>query len=75
MCSISVQRLTSHPSERNSIRRTNCLDDYFNQCMVDGKRVVAKMPLKVFQERLTHNFDMRFKNNDIKWPKRKSNKQ
>ena len=40
----SVQRLTSHPSKRNFIRHTDCLDDYFNQRMVDGKRVVAKIP-------------------------------
>ena len=29
--------------------------------MVDGKRVVAKIPLTKFQERLMHNFDTRFK--------------
>ena len=68
----SVQRLSRHPSESNSIRRTDYPKNYFEKYTVDGKRVVAKMPLKVFQERLIHNFDIRFKNNDIKWPKRKS---
>ena len=71
----SVQILTSHASERNFIRRADHLEDFFNQRMVDGKRVVANMLLKVFQEILVRNFDTLFKNNDIEWPKRKSKKQ
>ena len=36
---------------------------------VDGKRIVRKMPLEVFIDRLVENFDIRFKRNDIEWPK------
>ena len=61
----SVQRLTSYPSEKYFIRCTDYPENYFNQCMVHGKRVVTKMLLKVFQERLMHNFDTHFKNNNI----------
>ena len=28
------------------------------------------MPLEVFIDRLVENFDIRFKQNDIEWPKR-----
>ena len=48
----SVQILTSHASERNSIRRADHLEDFFNQRMVDGKRVVANMLLKKFKKDL-----------------------
>jgi len=48
-------------------------ENYFNKYTVDGKRVVNKIPQKVFQERLIHHFDIRFKKNDIQWPKRKKN--
>ena len=47
--------------------------NYFNKYTVDNKCQVSKIPLKVFQERLIHHFDIRFKKNDIQWPKRKSN--
>ena len=38
-----------------------CTTWYYFRYTVDEKRIVAKMPLKVFQERLIHNFDIRFK--------------
>ena len=34
---------------------------------VDGKRVIHKMPLSIFQERLIEHFDIRFKRNTIVW--------
>ena len=37
---------------------------------VDRKRIVRKTPLEVFIDRLVENFDIRFKQNDIEWPKR-----
>ena len=38
------------------------------KCTVNGKRVVSKMPLDVFQQYLVEHFDIRFKQNDIVWP-------
>ena len=35
---------------------------------------VSKIPLDIFQERLIHHFDLRFKKNDINWPQRKKRK-
>ena len=49
-------------------------ENHFNKYTVDGKRQVSKIPLKEFQERLIHHFDIRFNNNDIQWPKRKKDK-
>ena len=39
--------------------------------MKNGERVVRKLPLDVFQERLVHHFDIRFKENELAWPKQK----
>ena len=66
----AVDRLTNHPTESNTANVTDYPVNYFNKYTVNGKRIVSKMPLRVFQERLIHNFDIRFKNNDIQWPKR-----
>ena len=73
--SFIVEQLTSHLSEMNSIKNTYYPDFFLNKHTVDVKQIVAKMPLKMFQERLMHNVFMRFKNNDVKWPKNKSDKQ
>ena len=35
---------------------------------VNGKGIVSKMPLFVFQKRLVEHFDIRFKQNVIVWP-------
>ena len=56
--SISTCTTTMHPT---------LFDDY----TVDGKRIVSKMPLKLFRECLIHNFDIRFKSNSIQWPSNK----
>mmetsp|Transcript_29950 Transcript_29950/g.34794 ORF Transcript_29950/g.34794 Transcript_29950/m.34794 type:complete len:335 (-) Transcript_29950:47-1051(-) len=42
----------------------------FHKYEVNGKRIVSKMPLSIFQNRLIENFDIRFRRNDIQWPKR-----
>ena len=42
------------------------LDKY----LVDGRRVVRKMPMKLFQECLIEHFDIRFKQNTVVWPSR-----
>ena len=66
----AIQRLN-----RNEIGQDNItIDSYdqhsFEQYTVNNKRIVSKMPLKLFQERLIHHFDIRFKKNDIVWPQR-----
>ena len=35
-------------------------ETYFNEYTIEEKRIVLKMPLEVFQERLLHHFDSRF---------------
>ena len=47
---------------------------YFKKYALDGKRVVSKLPHEVFQERLIHHFDTRFKRQKIKQPVRKKDK-
>ena len=43
----------------------------FKKHTVNGKRIVRKMPLRVFRERLVEHFDIRFRvKQDIAWPKR-----
>ena len=42
----------------------------FKDCTVGGKRVVSKMTLELFQNRLIEHFDIQFKNNAINWPSR-----
>ena len=37
---------------------------------VDGSRIVSKMPLSLFRKCLVNHFDIRYKRNDIVWPKR-----
>ena len=68
----SINRLTKHRSEPKISKGENYSTNFFDKHTVNGKRVVQKMPLQVFQERLVHHFDIRFKNNDVKWPKRKA---
>ena len=68
----AINRLTNHPSENNVASITDYSGNYFNQFSTNGKRIVSKMLLKVFQERLIHHFDIKFKMNDIKWSQRKS---
>ena len=66
----AYQRLFSNvESDRNNLveesRPTRC----FKKHTVDGKRILRKMPLKLFQERLVEHFDIRFKvKKDVVWP-------
>ena len=67
------QRLNSQPVAEHAYLDNNCeglSQDLFKQFEVDNKRIVQKMPLSLFMDRLVENFDIRFKNNDITWPKR-----
>ena len=68
----ALQRLTSN--DKSSSNHTKYEKNFFNKYSLGGKRVVSKLPLEIFQERLIHHFDIRFKNNDIKWPQRKKQK-
>ena len=43
---------------------------HYNKYEVNGKRVVSKMLLSLFQNRLIEHFDICFKRNDLQWPKR-----
>jgi hypothetical protein len=45
---------------------------FFDKYTINNKRIISKMPLKIFQERLIHHFDIRFKKKDIVWPQRNS---
>ena len=67
----SLDRLTRHNSESTYASGRTYPDKFFDKYTVNGKRSVRKMPLSLFQERLVHNFDIRFKTNDVEWPKRK----
>ena len=68
----ALQRLNSN--DKSSSNHTRYEKDFFKKYSLDGNRVVSKLPLDIFQERLIHHFDLRFKKNDIKWPKRKKKK-
>ena len=50
-----------------------CNTEQFDKYTVDGKRMVSKIPLKLFQERLVEHFDIRYKSNTIVWPRRMKN--
>lgn len=66
------QRLNSQPVAEHAYLDNNgegLSQDLFKQFEVDNKRIVQKMPLSLFMDRLVENFDIRFKNNDITWPK------
>ena len=41
----------------------------FRKCTVNGKIIVSKMSLSLFQRCLVNHFDMRFKQNTVVWPK------
>ena len=49
-------------------------ENYFKKYSVGNKRIVRKLPLEVFHERLIHHFDIRFKKNDLRWPQRTKTK-
>ena len=46
------------------------MHEYCKKYTVNGKRVVSKMPLSVFRQCLIKNFDIRFKQNKLVWPRR-----
>ena len=66
----SMQRLNRHSNDPKSNNATKYDDKFFDKYTTNGKRIVRKLPMSVFQERLIHHFDIRFKRNDIIWPKR-----
>lgn len=66
----SMKRLNRHQENQTIHSGFKYDDNYFNKYTKNGKRIVRKIPLEVFQERLIHHFDIRFKNNDLTWPKR-----
>ena len=66
----SMERLNRHKDDANTIKTSKYDVNHFDKYTKNGKRVVRKMPLDLFQERLIHHFDIRFKRNDIIWPKR-----
>jgi len=67
----SMQRLNRHEDSVVISPGTEYAPGFFDKYMSKGKRVVRKLPLHVFQERLVHHFDIRFKTNELAWPKRK----
>ena len=41
----------------------------FDKYSINGKIIVAKMPLKLFRQCLINHFDIRYKMNIIEWPR------
>ena len=66
----SLQRLNRHDDGDVIQKGTEYPPNFWNKYIINDKRVVRKLPLKVFQERLIHHFDIRFKKNNLSWPKR-----
>ena len=56
---------------RDNAHHTNI--HLFDKYVVGGYRIVSKMPLSSFQDRLVHHFDICFSQNSIAWPQRKYN--
>ena len=71
----SIKRLNRKISDRTKEcfnKKANDAKDMSKQCQkytVDGKRVVSKMPLSLFQNCLVNHFDIQFKENSIVWPR------
>ena len=72
----AVQRLNRQihmENQQHFNKRRNDQRSIGEQCKkytVNGKRIVAKMSLSLFQNCLVNNFDIRFKNKTIVWPSR-----
>ena len=73
----AIERLHSHPLNDDNdacddIRPNEItnMSEYCKKFMVNGKRMVSKMPLSVFRQCLINHFHIRFIRNDIIWPKR-----
>jgi hypothetical protein len=70
----ALNRLSRNKENDQTDNHATYDNDFFKKYSLEGKRVVSKIPLEIFQERLIHHFDMRFRKNDIKWPQRKKKK-
>ena len=57
----ALQRLTRLSSNKVPSNYKEYGDKYFDKYSINSKRVVLKIPLEVFHERLIHHFDIRFK--------------
>ena len=72
--SFAIRRLYFNKNaERSCVRmepETPVKHKCYKKYSVSGKRVVRKMPLHLFQERLIEHFDIRFKQKSIVWPTR-----
>ena len=64
---VALQRLHGQVKTTGFKLGTNTSADKYT---VNGKRIVKKIPLSIFQDRLVEHFDIRFKKNDIVWPRR-----
>ena len=56
----SMQRLNRHEESEEISPGAECEPGFFDKHTSNGKRVVRKLPLHVFQEGLVHHFDIRF---------------
>ena len=65
----SLNRLNRDLSSFASDNLNSMDDSIFNEFIVNGNRVVNKMPLDLFRQCLINHFDIRFKLNSVKWPK------
>ena len=77
--SFAMERLGNPSLNINTSNNVNDVPQYANFSSLckdytrNGYRVVRKMPLELFKQCLINHFDIRFKRNDIKWPKRNDN--
>ena len=60
---------TSHTSAHQLPEIENNNIHNFDQYIVNGFRIVSKMPLDIFKQCLVNHFHIQFKMNTVFWPK------
>ena len=71
----AINRLNKQESINSTILPTEGNKDHLDQYVVNGRRVVRKIPFDIFQRCLIEHFDIRFQKNTVKWPSRCKTKQ
>ena len=72
-CRFATDRLSNPQAECKDIPTlrysTPQYKDYLDKYIVNGRHVVRKITIELFQERLIKHFDILFKKNTVKWHK------
>ena len=71
----AINRLNKMPSVPCNNLPTEGGKANLDQYVVNGRRVVRKIPFDIFQRCLIEHFDIRFQKNTVKWPSRCKTKQ